>query len=46
MKEEKIKGKCIICGKITKDQHKFIDDPDDEVGYLDWCCDNCYAKEN
>jgi len=38
------KGKCIICGSETEDKHHFIDDPDDEVGYLDWCCDECYEE--
>jgi len=41
-KKEIKKGKCIHCGKWTIDQHKFTDDSDDEIGYLDWCCDNCY----
>ena len=37
--------KCIYCEQLTEDKHKFCDDPDDEIGYWDWCCDECYEKE-
>jgi hypothetical protein len=40
IKEEK--GKCIVCGSLTHHKGRFVDDPDDEVGYLDWCCEECW----
>ena len=38
----KNQGKCRVCGKQTKDKNKFTDDYDDEVGYYDFCCDECW----
>jgi hypothetical protein len=35
-------GKCIVCGRMTSDMHYFTDDPEDTVGYLDYCCDECF----
>jgi hypothetical protein len=38
--EQKKKGKCVVCGRLTEDRHYFTDDG--ESSYLDFCCDECW----
>lgn len=39
------RGKCMKCGEMTEERHKFTDDFDEEgqpTGYSEWCCDECF----
>jgi len=38
----KIEQKCVVCGKMTRNEHYFGDEG--TCGYLDFCCDKCYKN--